>query len=68
MLNMINNDVVNENNKRKRPNDQKREVKIQHFTEQLKSKKITPGLFLEAMANKDMLPEAGIYIWHLTSS
>lgn len=60
MLDLIRNDAVNEQFKRKRQRDQDREEKIRHFTTELKTNKdMTPALFLEAMANKDMLPETG---------
>lgn len=60
MLDLIRNDSINEQFKRKRQRDKQREEKIQHYTEKLKtSKDMTPGLFLEAMANKVVLPGTG---------
>lgn len=60
MLDLIRNNSINEQHKRKRQRDQQREEKIQHFTNELKtSESMTPGLFLEAMACKDVLPSEG---------
>lgn len=60
MLDLINNDDINEGYRRKRKRDQTREDKIKYFTEQLKTNQnMTPALFLEAMANKEVLPELG---------
>lgn len=62
-MNLFKNDTVNEEFKRKRKRDQQREDKIKHVTEQLKSdENMSPERFLEAMANKDVLPGAGTII------
>lgn len=47
---------------RKNPRDRDRDHKIKYFTEQLKEDNIDVGLFLEAMANKNILPNAGIVL------
>ena len=54
---------MNEQFKRKRQRDQIREEKIQYFTNELKTNNnITPGQFLEAMSNKDILPVSGNFM------
>lgn len=59
MLNLSRNEISNEDFKRRRARDQAREEKINHFTQHLKAESITTGMFLEAMANKKLLPEIG---------
>lgn len=58
LLNSFENDV-DKDFERKRRLDKEREIKINHFTKRLQKEEITVEEFLEAMANKDILPEAG---------
>lgn len=56
MLNLVKDDAELEQ-KRCRLRDQERDDKIKFFTNQLMAKNMTSGEFLEAMGNKQVLPE-----------
>lgn len=43
-------------NQRKRKKDRERDAKIDFFTKMLNANEISPGLFLEAMGNRIILP------------
>lgn len=45
---------------RKRKKDKERDDKIKYFTEKLEQNIINVCVFLESMANKDMLPKSGM--------
>lgn len=59
MLDFATNEVPKEQFGRKRKTDQERDMKIKHFSGLLKNDEISVNDFLEAMANKDMLPSIG---------
>lgn len=59
MLDLVKDNVPDQQYQRKRLVDQQREEKIKFFTDQLRNGIIDVGEFLEAMANKEVLPRAG---------
>lgn len=60
LMNLIKDDVPDSQFQRRRLLDRQREDKIKYFTHLLRTDdEITPADFLEAMANKEMLPGTG---------
>lgn len=65
MLDLVKDDVPDQQFQRRRLRDQQREEKIRFFTDQLLLQKISVGEFLEAIANKEVLPNVGmIFVYH----
>lgn len=61
MLDLVRNNDIDELYKRRQKSDQQRDDKIKFFTNQLQTDpNMTPGLFLDAMANDDILPGTGM--------
>lgn len=65
-LQILSKDYVPETQfQRKLPKDRKRDNKINHFSNLLATKMISVGEFLEAMADRSILPPSGMAIYAL---
>lgn len=53
--------ISNQHLERRRAADKKRNDKIIHYTGQLMNGEISVAVFLEAMAQRDILPKIGVY-------
>lgn len=59
MLDLVKNEDPDQQFQRKRQRDKEREAKIQFFTKACMENGVNWGEFLDAMANKDVLPNIG---------